>query len=530
MKKGGWLVVPAAFFFLINFSISSVKVLFLSRAIYFFLLVSLFFFLRKFDIDKLLRSVVGGVALIVFIYGIVQKFVLFPLYLRTLTPEDNTYSKALIARIESGRIFSIFRLPTLYAIICVVFILFTFHYLLKARDLKIRVYWFILTVLGLVNLVLTQSFGGLIYLSVGILTYLLLSRILTLKHLAPVLMIFTLLFSLLIALRFPEARKMEPVMLRISNWQQAVRAIQSSPVWGVGLGNYESRVSYFTRSNEAKSIYAHNFFLQFIAETGVIIPFFLLILLVISRRRLALSHSSNRNFGGVRNPGGTAVPTSLPVAEGKKDHFTENHLYISVFFALLTYNLIDIGFYFFAAGVVGGVVLSQVYRVSTVSVREKDRRFKLSLAMLILPALIMGVESVSESFRTEGEILLNQNHPGEAALQFKKSFNINPFNYKAITGYGLIQLAEKNREEGERYLDRALESYPDSSAAHFLKSKTELARGHLLNAFYHAAVAHGKNRIDARYRNWYRGLKANLENHLKKAAEEEAPAAGEVTQ
>lgn len=522
MKRSGWLLVPAAFFFLINFSVSSVKVLFLSRAIYFALLVSLFFFLRKFDIDKLLRTVVGGVSLIVFIYGIIQKFVLFPLYLKTLAPENNVYSKALIARIESGRIFSIFRLPTLYAIICAVFILFTLHYLLKTRELKYRIYWLILTVLGLVNLVLTQSFGGLIYLSAGILSYLLLSRILTLKHLAPILMIFTLLFSLFIALRFPEARKMEPVTLRLSNWQQAVRAIQSSPVWGLGLGNYESGVSYFTRGNEAKSIYAHNFFLQFIAETGVIIPFFLLILLAVSRKRLVPSHSSSgKNTGGGRNPGETA-------AGSKIDHFTEKNLYISVFFVLITYNLIDIGFYFFAAGLAGVVVLSQVYRVQAVSVREKGRRIKFSLAMLLLPALIMGMESVSESFRTEGEILLNQNLPVDAALQFKKSFSINPYNFKAITGYGLIQLAGKNREEGERCLDRALELYPDSSTAHFLKSKAELARGHLFNAFYHAAMAHGKNRIEAKYRNWYRGLKENLENHLKKAAE--AAAAGEVIQ
>ena len=529
MKKGGWLVVPAAFFFLINFSISSVKVLFLSRAIYFFLLVSLFFFLRKFNIDKLLRTIVGGVSLIVFIYGIIQKFVLFPLYLKNLAPENNVYSKALIARIESGRIFSIFRLPTLYAIICAVFILFTFHYLLKTRDLKSKIYWLILTLLGLINLIFTQSFGGLIYLSVGILSYLLLSRILTLKHLAPILMIFTLFFSLFIALRFPEARKMEPVMLRISNWQQAIRAIQSSPIWGVGLGNYESRVSYFTRSNEAKSIYAHNFFLQFIAETGAIIPFFLLILLVLSRKRLVPSHFfSNKNFGGGRNGGGPPIQNASLIVQSKTEHFTEKNLYISVFIILITYNLIDIGFYFFAAGVAGVIVLSQVYRVLPVSVRDKSRQSKLSLAMLLIPAIIMGVESVSESFRTEGEILLNQNLPGDALLQFKKSFRINPLNYKAITGYGLIQLTGKNREEGEKCLDKVLEFYPDSSAAHFLKSKTELARGHLFNAFFHAAMAYGKNRIDAKYRNWYRVLKENLENHLKKAGEE-AAATGEVT-
>ena len=302
MKKSGWLIVPAAFFFLINFSVSSVKILFLSRSVYFLFLVSLFFFLRKFNLDKILIPIVGGVSFIVFIYGIFQKFVLFPLYLRNITPGDNVYSQALIARIESGRIFSIFRLPTLYAIVCAVFIIFIFHYFLKSGTLKHRAAWASLLVLGLFNLVLTQSFGGMIYFCVGVVVYLLLSGILKLRHLAPILMIFTLFFSVTIALRYSEARKMEPVRLRVSNWRQAVRAIESSPFLGVGLGNYESEVSYFTRSDEAKSIYAHNFVLQFIAETGIFIPFFLLLLLIFSWKKVITKSFAGSRGGFSKEP------------------------------------------------------------------------------------------------------------------------------------------------------------------------------------------------------------------------------------
>ena len=136
-----------------------------------------------------------------------------------------------------GVFFLFFRLPTLYAIICAIFILFTFHYFLKSQSTesawnKVRITWAFLLVLGLVNLILTQSFGGVIYLSAGILAYLLLSRILKFKYLAPILMFFCLFFSLIIALRYPEAKKLEPAALRLSNWSQAARVINSAPFLG----------------------------------------------------------------------------------------------------------------------------------------------------------------------------------------------------------------------------------------------------------------------------------------------------------
>ena len=512
MKKSGWLIVPAAFFFLINFSVSSVKILFLSRSVYFLFLVSLFFFLRKFNLDKILIPIVGGVSFIVFIYGIFQKFVLFPLYLRNITPGDNVYSQALIARIESGRIFSIFRLPTLYAIVCAVFIIFIFHYFLKSVTLKHRAAWASLLVLGLFNLVLTQSFGGMIYFCVGVVVYLLLSGILKLRHLAPILMIFTLFFSVTIALRYSEARKMEPVRLRVSNWRQAVRAIESSPFLGVGLGNYESEVSYFTRSDEAKSIYAHNFVLQFIAETGIFIPFFLLLLLIFSWKKVI-----TKSFAGSRG-GFSKEPL---VAEGGK-----KNIYISVFAVLVVYNLIDIGFYFFAAGLMGVVVLSRIYPAAA----KRKAQSRLNLVILVLLSILLGVESVSESYRGEAEVLRNQDHPVEAGRNYTKSVAVNPYNFKSLSGLALLEMSSPNREKGGQYLDRILTLYPDSSAGHYLESRVEVAEGHLFRAFYHAARAHEKNPIEKKYRDWYRNLKENLDAHLKRAGEGEPGRGKEVPQ
>jgi tetratricopeptide (TPR) repeat protein len=383
--------------------------------------------------------------------------------------EDEVYSQAAIARIESGRIFSIFGLPTLYAIITS---------------------WAFLLVLGLFNLVLTQSFGGIIYLFAGFLVYLLLSGILKFKYLAPILMILCLFLSMTIAFRYSEAKKMEPVKLRLSNWKQAARAVNSSPFWGVGLGNYESTVSYFTRGPEAKSIYAHNFFLQFIAETGMIISFFLVLLLVLARKKLK-----------PHNP-----------REGEKV------LYISVFFILLSYNLIDIGFYFFPAGLAGAAVLSQIY--PTYAEAQENKRkfpltFKLNLVILVFLCLLLAARALSDSYRMEADILQRKKQYIEAEANFKKSLVFNPWNFKSLIGCASMELRRKNLEEAEKYLDRALNLYPDFAFAHYLKSQIELVRGRLGSAFFHARQAHRKHRVNAVYRNLYRALENSLGKHLK---------------
>jgi O-antigen ligase len=486
MKRSGWVSLPAAFFLVINFSISSVKILFFSRVVYFLFLITLFFFLRKFNISKILKTLVGGISFIIFTYGIIQKFILFPIYLNNFIPGDNFYSQAIIERIKSGRIFSLFRLPTLYAIICAVLILFIFHYLLKSSKNKIP--WTFLLILGLINLILTQSFGGLVYLSVGILIYLLLSGILKFKFLAPILMTLFLFFSITIALRYSEAKKLEPITLRFSNWIQAARAISTSPFWGVGLGNYESTVSYFTRSDEARSIYAHNFLLQFFAETGLIIPFFLIFLVVFSRKKLKPTNPREK----------------------------ETVLYISVFFILLTYNLIDIGFYFFSAGIAAVVVLSQLYPhpIYQEGCRKK-RTLKLNLLVLALLSALLAVETISENYRSEGDLLMNQKYDDRAEINYKKSFRIHPYNFKVLMGYGSLNFSRNKPGAAEKYLDRALTLYPDSSFAHYWKSKIELKKGHLFKAFFHASHAYRKNPLDSRYKKWYLEMKNYLEKRIR---------------
>jgi len=489
MKKSGWLTLPAAFFLLINFLISNVKLLFLNRLIYFLFLTFLFLILRKSSLKNILPPIVAGVSIILFTYGIVQKFFLFPYYLKNISPEENFYTQAFIIRIKSSRIFSLFTLPTLYAIICTVLIIFILNYFITSENKRNKFAWALLLLTGLFNLILTQSFGGILYLSLGILIYLLIARILQIKYLAPVLMVLFLFLSITIALRFSEAKEFEPVKLRFSNWKQAARMLKTSPFWGVGLGNYESKISYHTLSSEAKSIYAHNFILQFIAETGIIIPLFLLLFLFISRKKL------------------------------KPDDLESKNVYISIFLVILFYNFIDIGFYFFSAGLAGVIALSQIYpKKQEKEVLWKNPLMIFNINIFIIISLIMISQNISDGYRKSADFFEAQKNYQIADQYYEKSLKFNPWNYNSLVKDAQIIFNRDQIDRAEKKLDLALNLYPDLAPANFLKSRIELKRRRPFRAYYYAATAHNKNKLNSHYQNLYRLLRKGLEKIIENSS------------
>jgi len=295
----------------------------------------------------------------------------------------------------------------------------------------------------------------------------------------PAVMVLALFFFLVTGLRFSEAKELEPVKLRISNWAQAVRMIAANPVWGQGLGNYESNVSYFTFPGEARSIYAHNFFLQFTAESGIMIPFFVLLFLFFSRKTLKIP--------GYRED--------------------EKVLYISAFLILLFYNLIDIGFYFFSAGIAGAICLSRIYP-------RQDKHFKLNMAILVLLSIFLIAENISDTFQKRGEYWLNQKDYIEAENNYKKSLKINPYNLRSLMGYAKIRYDKTDYPGSEYYLDKILTIFPDSSFANTMKTNIAYKKKQYFRSFYHARTASNKNRLNRNYKRQYETIKNYLQAEL----------------
>lgn len=81
------------------------------------------------------------------------------------------------------------------------------------------------------------------------------------------------------------------VVERIAHWQAALNMAQSNPILGVGLGNYEIVYDQYRLINWKEPLgHAHNFYLNTLAETGIVgllayLAFWLVIFLVTWRAR-----------------------------------------------------------------------------------------------------------------------------------------------------------------------------------------------------------------------------------------------------
>jgi tetratricopeptide (TPR) repeat protein len=494
--KSGWKFIPAAFFLLLNFSASDVKYLFFLRLVYFLFLLFLAIFLSGFRLHKILAPLSGGIALIVFIYGIIQKFFLFPWILGQSGWDQSLYSQALRARVASGRIFAIFPLPTLYAMVCGLLLIFIIHYFLKARGWQ-RIYWFVLLLLGGFNLFLTQSFGGILFFTVGVLFYLFAARIFKIKYLTPLLMVLALVFFLVTAMRFSEARELQPAKLRFVNWLQAGRVIAAAPLLGVGLGNYETAVPAYVYPGEPASIYAHNFFLQMAAEIGI--PWLLFILMLVMPW-------VKKNY--------------------KKFLQRENALFTALCILILFFNLFDVGNYFFAAGVCFAIAFSQVF----VFAGQTRRRY---LWPTVILAVVLLVNEISVDRQQTADLMFVRREYTKAEHYYLQALQINPLAYRALLGRAAI--AQKKADSAgaaqifrpqsgriqfvcpagaEQIYRKILAIYPGQAYANYMFAQAAYRRGAYLTALVYARQAAVANKKNKEYQRWHEFIKTNFANRL----------------
>jgi tetratricopeptide (TPR) repeat protein len=462
---------------LLNYSVSGVKYLFFLRLVYFLFLLCLTILLSRFRLQKILAPLSGGIALIVFIYGIIQKFYLFPWILNQSGWDQSLYSQALRARVASGRIFAIFPLPTLYAMVCGLLLIFIIHYFFKARGWH-RVYWGALLVVGGSNLFLTQSFGGLIFFAVGALFYLFVSGIFKIRYLAPLLMVVALLFFLVVALRFSEARELKPVKLRFVNWLQAGRVIAAAPLLGVGLGNYETAVPAYVYKGEPASIYAHNFILQMAAEIGI--PWLLFISVLV-----------------------------MPwIKKNYKIFFQyENALFTALCILILFFNLFDVGNYFFAAGLCFAVAFSQVFAFAA----QTRRRY---LWPTVILAVVLLVNEIGVDRQKTADLWFVRGEYAKAEHFYLQAVQINPFSYKALLGRAAIAQKKDDLVGAEQIYGKILAIYPGQAYANYMFSQAAYRRGAYLTALVYAHQAAVANKKSKEYQRWYEYIKTNFANRL----------------
>ncbi len=462
---------------LLNFSASGAKNLFFLRLFYFLLLISLFFLCGSFRLERILAPLSAGMALILFLYGIIQKFFLFPWILGQLGSEPSFYAQALSGRVATGRVFAIFPLPTLYAMVCGLLLVFVIHFFYRARG-RGRVFWFFLLLLGGFNLFLTQSFGGILFFMAGILFYLFTARVFKMKYLAPLLMVLALVLFLVTALRFSEARELTPAKLRFANWLQAGRVVAAAPLLGVGLGNYEAAVPAHIDPGEPASIYAHNFFLQLAAELGI--PLFILLAII-----------------------------SFPFLKKALAGFLlpENAHFASACILILFFNLFDVGNYFFAAGISFAVVFSQIVRGHGPA---RPRHF----VVTALLAVLLLVNEASAGEQKTGDLWLSRRDPSRAGAHYRQALRLNPSAYRAWLGLAHIAWQNHDLPESERVAKKVLRIYPHQPYAHYLLSLASWRRGAYLTSLLHAGQAAAADKKNKEYQRWHEIVQNNFTQQL----------------
>ncbi len=477
MFKKIFFIFIVLFIFLLEYSFSIIRVDFIISFLYFFFFFIIFTFLRNYSFKKILPVITGSVSLIIFIYGIVQKYILFPIYLNIFSSGLESLPNAYIERIKTGRIFSIFTLPTQYSFICSILIILIFHYLINSRGVK-RVFWTILLLAGFFNLVLSGSFSSVLYIFVGFTMYFYFSGFLKKEYIAPFLMILSLLVFIITGTRFSEAKKLEPIKLRLSNWSQAVRIIKEYPSFGVGMGNYANVIPMYIKSGEARSIYAHNFPLQFIAENGIFVSIFLILILLLNLKKLYSITS-----------------------ESKK-------IFLPLFSIFILYNLIDIGLYFFSSAIVGVIILSQMYR-------KENAHNKLVGSVMVIVSILYILISFSSSYTRDGNLLMSQKKYNESFNMYKKSMFLNKFNYKNFNGLATLYLIKKKYEKAEKTIGTSLKYNFESGYSHYVKSKICQINKKYFSALWHSLMAVHFNRENGMYRKWSLYMKSELSRFLK---------------
>ncbi len=463
-----------AFFFILNYLSALNKFAYLNFSILISFLFFSFLFIKFFLREDFLRLIINIIAPLFFIYGILQRFIIFPYLIKKIGIAQSIQEQSLLWRLKTGRIFTFFQLPTLYAYITAVLLIMLIHYFFEKKD-KGRIYYLSCIIIGVLNLFLTQSYGGMAAFFIGLVFYLYVNVKSNKNFIIIAFMSFALVVFIVSVLRFEEIKDFSPVRLRWGHWKQTARAVADYPVLGMGLGNYSKTVGRYVHKGEPKSIYTHNAFWQLQSEIGVI-GLLLLLSLFIAFFKDKL----------------------VPVKQRPQ--------FYALLLLSLIYNFIDIGFYLIIPGFILSLIFAYI-REDTNNFKFDEKKKYITLFFFFLSLSVMVFIYLSDRKNIEGELLRG----GEQAENaFKSSIRLNPFNDKAWLNLAIFELQRGNYIDSEKYVDLALKYNNTSAKAYYLKSLIFARKGYLLHALSCAKKAKGNFKINDLYNKNYEQFKRIL--------------------
>lgn len=474
-------------FFLITFLLSSL----LNRLTYFslfylsstVLLISFFIFtfqLQKIDILKF--TVFSSLPAI--FYGYYQKFFLFQGYLSNFNEKLKGFphlaGSRIAERLKEGRVFSLFPLPTSFCFFLSIIFFFSIGIALSEDKLKKKIFYVSIALLSLILMTFTKSFGGILGLSGGFFLFLFIIGKKDLKILLIFLIFSIAIISIIFYLRFDTLSTKNPLTLRLSNWKIALRVISGHPLFGVGFGNFPSFSLSFAKEKSEATKYAHNFFLQFFAEGGILC--FILLIAVLFEW-----------FGKVsRNISDTPLEASVWGA----------------LFSIFLYNFIDIGIFFESFGFLTMLIFSFLLKGENFLKIQGRKKLLFTLcffAILLFPSWTY----LTEELLQKANLSFGENLPySERILVLAKK--INPFNPRVYSYLSFIESKKRNLQLSLEYIDRAISLYPYSHSLYYEKSVILLKMRRYIEAYFFLKEAEKLNPSFIPYRDEIKDLESFL--------------------
>jgi len=412
------------------------------------------------------------------------------IYSELLPYKDNFLIGKTLYYLNRRRVSSTFALPTAFAAFQLMSIPLLLYFGLFCKSIK-KILAFFAVALCFISSVLSQSYFIVIALLIMMLIFACIKKF----HFPKVKLIAILFILMIIAAIFTvkyrhdlpvNILKANTIQMRLGNWRIAKDMIMDNLIWGVGIDNFQLYYPKFMSTYDIETKYAHNFFLQFCAELGIVGIAFVVALVFI----LFFSFFKIRKIAD--------VPIRLWAIASS----------VFIFFA---YSLIDISFYFPSIGFYGVLIISlYVFEYKRLKPFKEDERIVMSSFVKIFFAFVMFVIIIysgklyfAESMNMRAYNYLVSGKKEEAVAMIKDYLKF----FKSDVSASEIMIHsikdEKQLKEKIYHEEYLLSSFPFSPKTHYMVGIINLSDYRYYNAFINFSIAHQLYPIKNTYKDYY---------------------------
>ncbi len=213
------------------------------------------------------KYIIVSIAFYMILRGLYQKFIGFP-YI--LSEYKNLLSAEAVGRLKDERIFSVFVMPNIFASYLIMTSGVLASYLKKNAYLKTKLLFGLLLVLLFVCLIYSKTMSAVF--SGGItLVIIIVFQNRFWKIIVPVIGLMFICLALILWIRGFEKSFDNSIKYYIGNYTAALKMWKNENKFtGVGIGQFRKYYSEYKPYYANDVVYAHNYYLQTLAESGII--------------------------------------------------------------------------------------------------------------------------------------------------------------------------------------------------------------------------------------------------------------------